>query len=35
MMGIGGEHAAMMAAFLDLPEPQKWPRQFSVLEKHM
>jgi hypothetical protein len=30
MMGIGGEHAAMMAAFLDLPEPQKWPRQFSV-----
>jgi hypothetical protein len=35
MMGIGGEHAAVMAAFLDLPEPQKWPRQFSVLEKYL
>jgi hypothetical protein len=35
MMGIGGEHAAIMAAFLDLPEPQNWPWQFSRLEKHM
>jgi len=35
LMGVGGEHAAIMAAFLDLPEAHKWPRQFSVLEKHL
>jgi hypothetical protein len=34
-MGIGGEHAAILAAFLDLPEPHKWPRQNSVLERHL
>jgi hypothetical protein len=32
-MGVGGEHAAILTAFLDLQESQKWPRQFSVLEK--
>jgi len=35
VMGVGGEHAAIVSAFLDLPEPHKWPRQFSVLEKHL
>jgi hypothetical protein len=34
-MGVGGEHAAIVSALLDLPEPHKWPRQFSVLEKHL
>jgi hypothetical protein len=33
LMGVGGEHAAILAAFLDLPEPRKWSRQFNVLEK--
>jgi hypothetical protein len=32
-MGIGGEHALILTAFLDLPDSHKWPRQFSVLEK--
>jgi hypothetical protein len=35
LMGVGGEHAAVLSAFLDLPEPHKWPRQFSVLEKYL
>jgi hypothetical protein len=34
LMGVGGEHAAILAAFLDLPEPTKWNRQFNVLEKY-
>ena len=25
LMGVRGEHAAIMAAFLDLPHPHKWP----------
>jgi hypothetical protein len=33
-MGVGSEHAAILASFLDLPEPYKWPRQFSVLQKN-
>jgi len=33
LMGVGGEHAAILTAFLDLPEPRKWNRQFNVLEK--
>jgi hypothetical protein len=33
LLGLGGEHAAVMAAFLDLPEPHKWRRQFKVVEK--
>jgi len=32
LMGVGGQHAATMAAFLDLPEPAKWNRQFNRLE---
>jgi len=35
LMGVGGEHAAIMAAYLDLPDAIKWPRQFSVLEQHL
>jgi len=31
-MGIGGEHAATLAAFLDLPDAHKWNRQVSILE---
>jgi hypothetical protein len=33
-MGVKGEHAAIMASFLDLPEPHKWPQQLMVLEKY-
>jgi hypothetical protein len=35
MMGVGGEHAANMAVFLDLLEPHKCPQWFSVLEKYI
>jgi hypothetical protein len=34
-MGVGGEHAAVLAAFLELPEAHKWSRQFSVLERFL
>jgi hypothetical protein len=34
MMGVGGEHGAMLAAFLNLPDPKKWNRQFSILENY-
>ena len=34
LMGVGGEHTAILAAFLDLPEPTKWNHQFNVLEKY-
>jgi len=30
--GSRGQHAATMAAFLDLPEPAKWNQQFNRLE---
>jgi hypothetical protein len=30
LMGKGGEHARILTSFLDLPEPHKWPRSFSV-----
>jgi hypothetical protein len=33
LMGVGGEHAAILTESLDLPEPRKWNRQFHVLEK--
>jgi hypothetical protein len=33
LMGIGGEHAATLAAFLDLPDAHKWNRQVSILER--
>jgi len=33
LLGLGGEHAAVMSAFLDLPEPHKWRCQFKVVEK--
>jgi len=33
MIGVGGEHASTLAAFLDLPESHKWPRHFATLEK--
>ena len=32
LMGVGGRHAAILAAFLKLPHPTKWNRQFHVLE---
>jgi hypothetical protein len=32
-MGVGGHHAAIMATFLDLPEPHKWNWPFNVIEK--
>jgi hypothetical protein len=35
MIGVGGEHAAVMAAFLDLPDPHKCPRQFYMIKKHL
>ena len=35
LLGLGGEHAAVLCAFLDLPEPHKWRRQFKVLEKQL
>jgi hypothetical protein len=33
LMGVGGHHAAIMATFLDLPEPHKWNWLFNVTEK--
>jgi ribosomal protein L37AE/L43A len=35
MIGVGGQHASTLAAFLDLPESHKWPRHFTTLEKFM
>ncbi len=35
LLGLGGEHASVLAAFLDLPEPHKWRCQFCVLEKFL
>jgi hypothetical protein len=35
LMGVGGQHASILTAFLDLPEPHKWPRQFSTVEKFL
>jgi hypothetical protein len=35
LMGVGGQHASILTSFLDLPEPHKWPRQFSTLEKFL
>jgi hypothetical protein len=32
LMGVGGQHAAILAAFLNLSEATKWNRQFHVLE---
>jgi hypothetical protein len=32
IIGVGGEHAATLAVFLELSDPQKWPRQFAVLD---
>jgi hypothetical protein len=32
LMGVGGEHAAIMTTFLDFLCPWKWSRQFNVLE---
>ncbi len=31
-MGVGGQHATTMPAFLDLPEPAKWNWQLNRLE---
>jgi hypothetical protein len=33
LMGAEGEHAAILAAFLDLLEPHKWNRVFHVTKK--
>jgi hypothetical protein len=35
LLGLGCEHAAVLATFLDLPEPHKWHRQFCVLERFL
>lgn len=35
LMGVGGEHARTLAPFLDLPESEKWPRQFISLESFL
>jgi hypothetical protein len=32
-MGVGGQHAEIIATFLDLPEPHKWYRLLNVTEK--
>jgi hypothetical protein len=32
LMGVGGEHAGILTAFLNLPEPTKWNQQFNVLK---
>jgi hypothetical protein len=34
LMGVGGEHAAILTSFLDLPESVKWNRWFNVLEQY-
>jgi hypothetical protein len=34
-IGVGGEHGAVLAAFLNLPDPRKWRHDFNVLEKFM
>ncbi len=34
MMGVGGEHVAMLAAFLNLPDPKKRNSQFGILENY-
>jgi hypothetical protein len=33
LMGVGGEYAAILASFHDLPEPHKWHQFFNVTEK--
>ena len=35
LLGVGGEHAATVAAFLDLPYAHKWRRDFNLLESYM
>jgi len=35
MIGVGGEHAAIVAAFLDVPYPHKWKADFPILEQYM
>ena len=35
LMGCSGEHAAILTSFLDLPEANKWNRQFNILEQYM
>ncbi len=35
LLGVGGEHAATVSAFLDLPDAHKWRRDFNVLESYM
>ena len=34
LMGVGGEHAAVLSSFLDLPESWKWQQNFTLLEKY-
>jgi hypothetical protein len=34
LVGIRGEHAAILTACLDLPAPHKWPHQFWILESY-
>ena len=35
LIGVGGEHASVLAAFLNLPFPRKWRRDFNVLENFL
>jgi len=35
LLGVGGEHAATITAFLDLPNAHKWRRDFNLLESYM
>jgi hypothetical protein len=34
-IGAGGEHAATVAAYLDLPDAHKWTRQFNISKQFM
>lgn len=34
LVGIRGEHAAILNALLDLPDPLKWPHRFWNLESY-
>jgi hypothetical protein len=35
MIGVGGEHASIVAAFLDVPYPHNWKAYFPLLEQYM
>jgi len=35
MIGVGGEHGSILAAFLDLPSPHKWKKYLPAVEQYM